>query len=110
MVCINANSAMNPVSATSDCCVNVLNHEQELMARHFAGMTGMAMEERFSLSCWQKGPLAQPVLKGSLASLEGEIRDAQQLAHIWCIWWRLKTSSSVQKVTDLSTLNAVSIR
>jgi flavin reductase (NADH) len=25
------------------------------MARHFAGMTGMAMEERFSLSCWQKG-------------------------------------------------------
>ena len=44
------------------------------MARHFAGMTGMAMEERFSLSCWQKGPLAQPVLKGSLASLEGEIQ------------------------------------
>ena len=35
-------------------------------------VTGMAMEERFSLSCWQKGPLAQPVLKGSLASLEGE--------------------------------------
>ncbi len=38
------------------------------MARHFAGMTGMAMEERFALSCWQKGPLAQPVLKGALAS------------------------------------------
>ncbi|HAM5844868.1 flavin reductase, partial [Escherichia coli] len=50
-----------------------------LMARHFAGMTGMAMEERFSLSCWQKGPLAQPVLKGSLASLEGEIRDVQAI-------------------------------
>ena len=49
------------------------------MARHFAGMTGMAMEERFSLSCWQKGPLAQPVLKGSLASLEGEIRDVQAI-------------------------------
>ena len=75
MVCINANSAMNPVfQGNGKLCVNVLNHEQELMARHFAGMTGMAMEERFSLSCWQKGPLAQPVLKGSLASLEGEIR------------------------------------
>lgn len=55
MVCINANSAMNPVfQGNGKLCVNVLNHEQELMARHFAGMTGMAMEERFSLSCWQK--------------------------------------------------------
>ena len=80
IVCINANSAMNPVfQGNGKLCVNVLNHEQELMARHFAGMTGMAMEERFSLSCWQKGPLAQPVLKGSLASLEGEIRDVQAI-------------------------------
>ena len=68
MVCINANSAMNPVfQGNGKLCV------------HFAGMTGMAMEERFSLSCWQKGPLAQPVLKGSLASLEGEIRDVQAI-------------------------------
>ena len=65
MVCINANSAMNPVfQGNGKLCVN---------------MTGMAMEERFSLSCWQKGPLAQPVLKGSLASLEGEIRDVQAI-------------------------------
>lgn len=80
------------------------------MARHFAGMTGMAMEERFSLSCWQKGPLAQPVLKGSLASLEGEIRDVQAIGTHLVYLVEIKTSSSVQKVTDLSTLNAVSIR
>ncbi|MNP48494.1 4-hydroxyphenylacetate 3-monooxygenase reductase component [compost metagenome] len=49
------------------------------MARHFAGMTGMAMEERFKLSCWQKGPLAQPMLKGALASLEGEISQVQTI-------------------------------
>lgn len=49
MVCINANSAMNPVfQGNGKLCVNVLNHEQELMARHFAGMTGMAMEERLA--------------------------------------------------------------
>ncbi len=42
-------------------------------------MTGMAMEERFALSCWQKGPLAQPVLKGALASLEGEITQVQTI-------------------------------
>ncbi|MEX9253219.1 4-hydroxyphenylacetate 3-monooxygenase reductase subunit [Pseudenterobacter timonensis] len=80
MVCINANSAMNPVfQGNGRLCINVLNHEQELMARHFAGMTGMAMEERFALSCWSRGPLGQPQLKGSLASLEGEISQVQTI-------------------------------
>lgn len=79
------------------------------MARHFAGMTGMAMEERFSLML-AKGPLAQPVLKGSLASLEGEIRDVQAIGTHLVYLVEIKTSSSVQKVTGLSTLNAVSIQ
>jgi len=39
----------------------------------------MAMEERFSLSCWQKGVLDQPVLSGALASLEGEISQVQTI-------------------------------
>ena len=64
MVCINANSAMNPVfQGNGKLCINVLNHEQEEMARHFAGMTGMTMDDRFGLSGWQKGALGQPVLK-----------------------------------------------
>lgn len=80
MVCINANSAMNPVfQGNGKLCINVLNHEQEIMARHFAGMTGMAMEDRFALSCWSCGPLGQPQLKGSLASLEGEISQVQTI-------------------------------
>lgn len=80
MVCINASSAMNPVFRGNDrLCVNVLNHEQELMARHFAGMTGMAMGERFSQPCWQRGPLGQPLLKGALASLEGRIGQVQTI-------------------------------
>ncbi|STL26743.1 4-hydroxyphenylacetate 3-monooxygenase reductase component [Escherichia coli] len=55
MVCINANSAMNPVfQGNGKLCVNVLNHEQELMARHFAGMTGMAMEERLASHAGKK--------------------------------------------------------
>lgn len=80
MVCINANSAMNPVfQGNGKLCINVLNHEQEVMARHFAGMTGMAMDERFSLVGWQRGALAQPVLKGALANLEGEIRQVRTI-------------------------------
>ena len=70
---------MNPVfQGNGKLCVNVLNHEQEIMARHFAGMTGMAMEERFTLSCWQKGPLAQPVLKGA-GKPGGEISQVQTI-------------------------------
>lgn len=80
MVCINASSAMNPVfQGNGRLCVNVLTHHQEVMARHFAGMTGMAMDARFSLACWQQGALAQPVLKGALASLEGEIAQVQAI-------------------------------
>lgn len=80
MVCINANSAMNPVfQGNGKLCINVLNHEQEIMARHFAGMTGMAMDERFNLTGWQRGALGQPVLKAALACLEGEIRQVQTI-------------------------------
>jgi flavin reductase (NADH) len=47
----------------------VLNHEQEVMARHFAGMTGMTMEERFA-SPAGKRRAGQPVLKGRWPALK----------------------------------------
>lgn len=53
--------------------------KQEVMARHFAGMTGMAIDDRFGLTCWQKGTQGHPVLKGSLASLVGEISQVQTI-------------------------------
>ncbi|STU76024.1 4-hydroxyphenylacetate 3-monooxygenase [Klebsiella pneumoniae] len=39
----------------------MLNHEQEIMARHFAGMTGVTMEERFCPQRLAAGRLGQPV-------------------------------------------------
>lgn len=47
------------------------------MARRFAGVTGVAMGERFALGGWQQDALGQPVLEGSLTSLEGEISQVQ---------------------------------
>ncbi|MBW7981571.1 4-hydroxyphenylacetate 3-monooxygenase, reductase component [Enterobacillus tribolii] len=80
MVCINSNSAMNPVFRENGrLCINVLNHEQEPMARHFAGMTGISMEERFSWDVWNEGALGQPQLKGALANLEGVIDQVQEI-------------------------------
>lgn len=80
MVCINRNSSMNAVfQENGRLCVNILNHQQEEMACHFAGMTGTSMEERFSWDIWSQGILNQPLLKEALANLEGEITQVQEV-------------------------------
>lgn len=80
LVCINSRSAMNPVfEQNGKMCVNVLNHQQEEMARHFAGMTELTMEQRFLLDGWRDGALQQPMLDQALASLEGEIQQIQTI-------------------------------
>lgn len=80
MVCVNRNSAMNAVfQKNGRLCVNVLSHDQEEMACHFAGMKGSTMEERFSWNVWDKGILQQPQLKNALANLEGEITQVQDI-------------------------------
>lgn len=80
MMCINNNSAMNLVfNENGRLCVNVLSHDQEDLARHFAGMTDASMEDRFSWDCWQTGQLGQPMLRGALACLEGEIDQVQTI-------------------------------
>ncbi|PLR39674.1 4-hydroxyphenylacetate 3-monooxygenase, reductase component [Chimaeribacter californicus] len=80
LVCVNSRSAMNPVfTQNGRMCVNVLNHEQEEMARHFAGMTELTMEQRFTLEGWREGVLQQPLLQCALASLEGEIQQIQTI-------------------------------
>lgn len=85
LVCINRNSAMNPVfQENRRLCVNVLNHEQELMARHFAGMTGVSMEDRFRLEEWQLGALGQPVLRNTLASPKGRSSRSRASAPTRC--------------------------
>lgn len=80
LVCINSRSAMSPVFTTNGrMCINILNHGQEEMARHFAGMTELAMEQRFALDGWQEGVAGQPVLNRALASLEGRIAQIQTI-------------------------------
>jgi flavin reductase (NADH) len=80
LVCINNRSAMVPVfEQNGKMCVNVLNHQQEEMARHFAGMTELSMDQRFTLDGWREGALQQPILQQALASLEGEIQQIQSI-------------------------------
>ncbi|ETS99479.1 4-hydroxyphenylacetate 3-monooxygenase, reductase component [Providencia sp. PROV188] len=80
MVCVNRNSSMNAVfQKNGRLCVNVLNHDQEDLACHFAGMKGSTMDERFGWDMWDKGILEQPLLRNALANLEGEITQVQDI-------------------------------
>ena len=80
LVCVNQSSACNAVfKANGRLCVNVLSAAQEEAARHFAGMTGVAMDERFARDAWQAGEGGLPVLEGALANLQGRIAEAQEI-------------------------------
>ena len=80
LVCINRSSAMNAVfKANGMVCVNVLSAEQEALARDFAGMTGISMEERFARPGWVESEYSLPVLQEALANLQGRIVRADEL-------------------------------
>ncbi|WP_035060188.1 4-hydroxyphenylacetate 3-monooxygenase, reductase component [Andreprevotia chitinilytica] len=80
LACINRNSAMNPVfKANGRMCINVLNGEQEIVARHFAGMTDIDMDARFAHEAWREGRDGLPVLDGCLASMEGRIEQVTEV-------------------------------
>lgn len=80
LVCVNRNSALNAViKANGRLCVNVLASEHEEVARHFAGITQVTMEQRFSLHDWQLQDARQPKLAGALANLEGRVAQVQEV-------------------------------
>ncbi|MFM0035521.1 4-hydroxyphenylacetate 3-monooxygenase, reductase component [Paraburkholderia strydomiana] len=80
LVCLNRSSAMHATfEGNRHVCVNVLPGEHELLARHFAGMTQVPMEERFGWPIWDDGAHGVPVLRDALASLQGEIVDLKEV-------------------------------
>ncbi|WP_248323756.1 4-hydroxyphenylacetate 3-monooxygenase, reductase component [Caballeronia sp. Sq4a] len=80
LVCLNRSSAMHSVfDGNRQVCINVLPASLESIARHFAGMTGLSMEERFQLPVWDEGENGVPVLRGALASLQGTIVEAKDV-------------------------------
>lgn len=80
LVCVNRSSAMHSVfDGNRHVCINVLPASLESIARHFAGMTGLSMEERFQLPVWDVGEHGVPVLRGALASLQGKIVEAKDV-------------------------------
>lgn len=80
LVCMNRSSAMHAVfERNRNVCINVLPGHHELLARHFAGLTQLPMEARFSLPIWDEGLHGVPVLRDALASLQGKIVDLKEV-------------------------------
>lgn len=76
LFCVHQNSHVhNMLKQNGKVCVNVLSHEQEELAKHFAGMLGSTMEERFAWDIWDSGIDELPVLRSAVSSLQGKIAD-----------------------------------
>lgn len=80
LVCINRGSASHdPFRTNGKLCINVLRGEQEELAKHFAGMTRVPMEERFAWDLWEEGGAGVPVLRDALVTLEGRISECKEV-------------------------------
>lgn len=80
LFCINQSSELHDIIKKNGVvCINVLNHQQEELARHFAGMLGSTMEERFTWDLWLKGSTEQLALKEAISNLHGKIISTQSV-------------------------------
>ncbi len=80
LVCVNRSSASNEIfKQNGRMCINTCASEHQEMSMHFAGMTGLEMEERFALKGWALNQYQVPVLNGALTTLEGKISDMKEV-------------------------------
>lgn len=76
LVCVNRSSYNHDVlTANRRVCVNVLGADQQDLALHFAGATGLSNEERFGGGVCDPAYDDVPVLREAAVSLIGRISD-----------------------------------
>lgn len=73
LFCVNQNSYVHDIiKQNGKVCINVLNHEQQDLAKHFAAMLSSTMEERFEWDIWDKVN-DQFALRDAISALQGDI-------------------------------------
>lgn len=71
LVCINNRlEAAQTIMDTGVFGVNVLRYEDEGLAEHFAGMTGVTGPDKFKTGQWQETALGLPMLTDNLVGFE----------------------------------------
>lgn len=74
LFCVNGSSTTaDAFQRNGTLCVNVLPAGSDELARHFAGMTGLPMAERFAAAAWDERAGQAPRLRSALASLAGRV-------------------------------------
>ena len=77
LFCVNQSSELHDIiKQNGKVCINVLNAEQQALAKHFACMLDSSMDERFSWDIWDESEAQQLLLRDAVANLEGEIIDS----------------------------------
>jgi flavin reductase (DIM6/NTAB) family NADH-FMN oxidoreductase RutF len=76
LACVGLKSSVYAiVRETGTFSVNILASDQQLVAEHFSGKTGLKGEDRFTGSSWASLTTGAPVLEGALASLDCQLTD-----------------------------------
>ena len=71
VACVNRRlEAASAIERAGGFCVSVLSHEQERIARRFAGMEGVTGRARFISGDWRRGGRGAPMLNGALVNFE----------------------------------------
>ncbi|MDB5532328.1 MAG: flavin reductase family protein [Hyphomicrobiales bacterium] len=71
LACVNLyGAAYNAIAQSRLLTVNVLAHDQEELARCFAGQFGESSHDRFAYGSWLRNGEAPPVLRDALVSFE----------------------------------------
>lgn len=76
LACVGLKSSVHAVIRTTGTfSVNILASDQQYVAEHFSGQTGLSGEARFAGSVWGTLVTGAPVLEGALASLDCQLSD-----------------------------------
>jgi flavin reductase len=74
LVCINrSNDSHAAFAANGVLCVNTLTASQQALSPVFAGMTGLAPDERFDETSWYELETGSPVLHGAAVAFDCRI-------------------------------------
>lgn len=86
LVCLNRNREENRLfEQNGTLALNTLCADQVELARAFAGIGHLSMDERFALGEWANGSTGAPLLNGARMALDCMVTDVQAVHTHWVI-------------------------
>ncbi|WP_157015395.1 flavin reductase [Mesorhizobium xinjiangense] len=81
LVCLNRENRANDCFVENGVfALNTLSADQEPLASHFSGLTGLAQDDRFAAADWELLTTGAPALVNGMAVFDCELIEAKDLA------------------------------